>query len=113
MCSPMVMTHQLSLIILKDLIAEDLSTHGCTLSRLVSLAHLMLSLSPTSIEAHSTPLETLRSTFKARRGTLKVTKTPPLSVGILPSLILPLMHLGPVSLCFAPPDDPRSSFIKP
>ena len=90
------------------------------LSHLILLAHLMLSLSPTSIEvhltsieAHPTPLETLQSTFEARRGTLKATETPPLSVGILPSLVLPPMHLGPVSLCFALPDDPRSSCIEP
>ena len=89
-------------------------------SRLVSLAHLMLSLSPTSIkahptsiEAHPTSIETLRSTFETRRGTLKATETPPLSVGILPSLVLPPMHLGPVLLCFTLPDDPRSSCIEP
>ena len=83
------------------------------MSRLVWLVHLMLSLSPTSIKAHSTPLETLRDTFEARRATLEATKTPPLSVGILPSLVLPPMRLGPVSLCFALPDDPRSSCIEP
>ena len=57
-------------------------------SHLILLVHLMLSLLPTSLEAHSTPLETLQDTFEARQATLGVTETPPLSVGIPPSLIL-------------------------